>query len=199
MPRRLVLAAFLSFFYFLSSCICYLVPVTGLFFLWFHIFPLFLLPLLSLPEVSACLCFHTKTFTFSTPMLAPLSPRTFCLTHTAIVKPCGPRCSILYLLHSACGLARNPVNPGECIGRARPRIYTTVASGHSSKPHKETRRTLFVGPCYLAHCSLMVLVGLNWGQSVGTVLGSKEHQGHLAAVLHHCFCDIISSVQQKAA
>lgn len=161
MPRRLVLAAFLSFFIFflLASAILYL--LLGCFSYDFIFFPLFLLPLLSLPEVSACLCFHTKTFTFSAPMLAPLSPRTFCLTHTAIVKPCGPRCSILYLLHSACGLARNPMNPGECIGRARPRIYTTVASGHSSKPHKQIRRTLFVGPCYLAHCSLMVLVGLN--------------------------------------
>lgn len=29
--------------------------------------------------------------------------------------------------------------------------------------------------------------------------GSKEHQGHLADVLHRCFCDIISGAQQKDA
>lgn len=172
MPRRLVLAAFLSFFIFflLASAILYL--LLGCFSYDFIFFPCFCY-LCFLYLKFLCLCFHAKTFTFSTPMLAPLSPRTFYLTHTVIVKPCGPRCSILYLLHSACGLARNPMNPGECIGRARPRIYTTVASGHSSKPHKQTRRTLFVGPCYLAHCSLMVLVGLNWGQSVGMALGWK--------------------------
>ncbi|KAF0028148.1 hypothetical protein F2P81_019235 [Scophthalmus maximus] len=33
----------------------------------------------------------------------------------------------------------------------------------------------------------MVLDELRRGQGVGTANGSKEHQGHLAGVLHQCF------------
>lgn len=81
----------------------------------------------------------------------------------------GSRCSIRCLPHSVCGLVRNPMNPAECISRARP-----VASGHNSKPHKHSRRTLFVGPHCLACCSLKVLVELNWGQIVGMASGWKR-------------------------
>lgn len=147
----------------------------------FHIFPFFHIrrPLylcVSVWRVRTHTLSHTHTHTnihfpflcffFSLSLFFPLSisPTQSLLNH-------GSRCSIRYHLHSACGLARNPMNPAECISRARPHIHTTVASGHNRKPHKHSRRTLFVGPCYLAHCSLMVLVELNWGQSVGTASG----------------------------
>lgn len=82
MPRRLVLAAFLSFFIFflLASAILYL--LLGCFSYDFIFFPLFLLPLLSLPEVSACLCFHAKTFTFSTYACSSLSSHFLSYPHS---------------------------------------------------------------------------------------------------------------------
>lgn len=102
-------------------------------------------------------------------LFSPVFPFALSISSKQSLLSRGSRCSIRCLPHSVCGLVRNPMNPAECISRARP-----VASGHNSKPHKHSRRTLFVGPRCLACCSLMALVELNWGQIVGMASGWKR-------------------------
>lgn len=49
----------------------------------------------------------------------------------------GSRCSLRYLLHSACSPVRNPLTAAQCISPTRrPSIHTTAASGHVNTPRE---------------------------------------------------------------
>ena len=149
-------------------------------------------------------CLSSLFFLFFSPL------RSFYLTHTVIVKP---RVQMLRSVPPSfsmwsCEKTREPRL--ECIGRffARPRVCT-----HNTEPLDTNTLEehffcsffffFFLAHVYLARCSPN---GSGWAElrserwnGVRGENGSKEHQGHLADVLHRCFCDIISGAQQKAA
>ena len=118
-------------------------------------------------------CLSSLFFLFFSPL------RSFYLTHTVIVKP---RVQMLRSVPPSfsmwsCEKTREPRL--ECIGRffARPRVCT-----HNTEPldtntleeHFFCSFFFFFWPTFIWHVApLMVLVELNWGQSVGTASGVR--------------------------
>lgn len=107
------------------------------------------------------LVFPRLSFFFFSPFALSISPTQSLLSH-------GSRCSVRCLLHSACSLARKPVNQGQNASDvfffARPRVRT-----HNSEPLDTNTLEehffcsfFFFWPTFIWHVvPLMVLVELN--------------------------------------